>query len=54
MGITDKEFQPHTGIIDQRLMNEADGFPNIEVDVSEMDNQEIGNGVGSALGGMGI
>jgi hypothetical protein len=54
MEITDIEFQPHTGTIDQILMNEADGLESLEVEVTEMDNSGIGEGILSALGGMGI
>lgn len=48
MGITDKEFLPHTGI-DQILMDKADGFSSLEADVSQMDNRGIVEGVFAAL-----
>lgn len=52
--INDIEFREHTGSIDQILMNEADGLPSLEGDVSEMNNEGIVEGIFAALGGMGI
>lgn len=52
--INDVEFLEHTGSIDQILMNEADGFPGLENDDIEMDNEGIVEGIRAAFGGMGI